>query len=275
VVVRTWNLFNGNTSPPGRRSYLREMVELVTADRPAVVCLQEVPAWALEQVGGWAGMRGIGDRARRPLLPLAGRRVTALHSGLFRSGLAGQGNAVLVPADATVREHKTITLNTNPFCEEEARKLGLDAKLTRWWQRERRICQVVKIELPNRRRLLVANVHATSYGRDPRLADSELRRATNFVDRQSEVEEVVIFAGDFNVTREQSRTIRALLEAPPESRWSEAGPQIDHVLVRGAETSAVRVWPDDERRYGGKLLSDHAPVEVELKVDVATPTQPS
>jgi len=28
------------------------------------------------------------------------------------------------------------------------------------------------------------------------------------------------------------------------------------------------VWPDDERRYDGKLLSDHAPVEVEIDVDI-------
>ena len=264
MLVRSWNLFHGNTLPPGRRAYLREMVELITADRPEIVCLQEVPAWALDSLGSWTGMQGIGDRTRRGR-PL-GRWVTSLHAGFFRSGFGGQGNVILVPADATLREHKSITLNTNPFCEEEGRKLGLDPKLTRWWERERRICQVVKIERQDRRRFLVANVHATSLPRDTRLADAELRRATNFVDRQSEIEEVVIFAGDFNVTQAQSRTIAALLEAPPESRWSEAGPRIDHVLVRGAEASAVRVWSDDERRYDGKLLSDHAPVEVELKI---------
>jgi endonuclease/exonuclease/phosphatase family metal-dependent hydrolase len=264
VLVRSWNLFHGNTSPPGRRAYLREMVELITADGPEIVCLQEVPAWALERVGNWAGMQGIGDRTRRGR-PF-GRSITSLHAGFFRSGFGGQGNVILVPQDATVREHKTITLNTNPFCEEEGRKLGLDPKLTRLWERERRICQVVKFGRPDRRRFLVGNVHATALARDTRLADAELRRATNFVDRQSEVEEVVIFAGDFNVTQAQSRTIAALLDAPPESRWSEAGPNIDHVLVRGAETSVVRVWSDDERRYDGKLLSDHAPVEVELKV---------
>ena len=33
MVVRTWNLFHGNTSPRSRRSYLREMVELITAGR--------------------------------------------------------------------------------------------------------------------------------------------------------------------------------------------------------------------------------------------------
>ena len=265
MLVRSWNLFHGNTSPPGRRAYLREMVELITADRPEIVCLQEVPGWALERVGEWAGMLAIGDRTRRGR-PF-GRSITSLNAGFFRSSFGGQGNVILVPSGVTVREHKTITLNTNPFCEEEGRKLGLDPKRTRWWERERRICQVVKIERSDRQRFLVANVHATALPSDTRLADAELRRATNFVDRQSEIEEVVIFAGDFNITEAQSRTIAALLEAPPESRWSKAGPHIDHVLVRGAETSAVRVWSDDERRYDGKLLSDHAPVEVELKLD--------
>jgi endonuclease/exonuclease/phosphatase family metal-dependent hydrolase len=268
MIVRTWNLFHGNTVPPGRKAYLHEMVDLVTADRPAVVCLQEVPLWALKPVGDWAGMRAIGDRTMKARVPLFGHAITSLHSGLFRSALTGQANVMLLPADATVREHKTITLNTNPFCEEEGRKLGLDAKMMRWWEGERRICQLVKLEMPNRRRLLVANLHATSYARDPRLADAELRRATKFIQRQSEVEEVVIVAGDFNITRQLSQTIAALLAAPPEDRWSDAGPQIDHVLVRGAETSAVRVWPDDERRFDGKLLSDHAPVEVDLKVDL-------
>jgi len=264
VLVRTWNVFHGNTSPPGRKAYLREMIELVTADRPTVVCLQEVPAWALTAVGDWAGMLAIGDRTRGGV-PL-GRRITALHAGRFRSGLHGQGNTILVPSDAKVRERKTITLNTNPFAEEQGRKLGLDEKTVRWWQKERRICQVAKVELPNRRRLLVANVHATSYPRDTRLADAELRRAATFVDRQSEIEEVVVLAGDFNITQAQSQSIAALLEAPPESRWAAAGPKIDHVLVRGAKSSGVRVWPDDERRYNGKLLSDHAPVEVDLDV---------
>lgn len=262
MLVRSWNLFHGNTSPPGRKAYLREMLDLVTADRPAIVCLQEVPAWALGSIGGWVDMNAPGDRTRRGR-PF-GRYVTSLNAGFFRSSFNGQGNAILFPRDWTLRVHKTITLNTNPFVEEEGRKLGLDLKIVRQWERERRICQVVKVERPDRRRLLIANVHATSHPREPRLADSELRRATNFVDRQSEVEEVVIFAGDFNITPAQSQTIASLLEAPPEARWSAAGPKIDHVLVRGAKASAVRAWPDEDRRYDGKLLSDHAPVEVDI-----------
>jgi endonuclease/exonuclease/phosphatase family metal-dependent hydrolase len=266
MIVRTWNLFHGNTSPPGRRAYLREMVELVTADRPGIVCLQEVPAWALDEVGTWAGMRAVGDRTRRPRLPVLGRRITSLHAGLFRSGLHGQGNVILLQPDVTVRERKVITLNTNVFCEEQGRRLGLDEKLTRWWEAERRICHTVKIELPNRTRMLVANLHATSYDRDPRLPDAELRRATSFVTRQSDLKEVLVIAGDFNVTRERSQTIHDLTHVHPEDTWAGTSASVDHVLVRGAAVTSARVWPDDERRLGGKLLSDHAPVEVEIRV---------
>ena len=50
LVIRTWNLFHGNTHPPGRRAYLRQMIELVTRDRPDVVCLQELPVWSLARL---------------------------------------------------------------------------------------------------------------------------------------------------------------------------------------------------------------------------------
>lgn len=270
MLVRTWNLFHGNTMPPRRNAYLREMVELITADRPDVVCLQEIPAWALGRVGGWARMRAVSVRARGaklgplPIPVTLGRALTAIHHGRLRSAFAGQGNAVLVPADATIRAVKTITLNTNVFCEERGGRLGLSPKQMRRWEKERRVCQVVQYELPSRHRVLVANLHATSYPQDPRLADAELRRATSFVERTAETEETVIVAGDFNITREQSETIKELMSAPTESRWTDSGPHIDHVLLRRAVAASVRVWPDAEREHRGRILSDHPPVEVEV-----------
>lgn len=264
MVVRTWNVFHGNTSPPGRRSYLREMVELVTADRPAIVCLQEVPAWALRRVGDWAGMQTVPMRTRRSWP--AARRLTAINAGLFRSAFNGQGNVILLPKDAAVRETKGITLNTNPFVEEEGRKLGLDTKLVRRWEQERRVCHLAKIEFADRRRMLVANLHATG-DEDRRLADAELTRAMRFVNRAFEVGETAVAAGDFNIRVDDSQTIASLVEAPPEERWTHAGSEIDHVLVRDARITASRTWSDHERTYDGKLLSDHAPVEVRLAFD--------
>jgi endonuclease/exonuclease/phosphatase family metal-dependent hydrolase len=100
MLVRTWNLFHGKPSPPGRRAFLREMIELVTRDRPDVVCLQELPVWALRHLESWSGMHATTAVARRPLLPVGARAVTALHHGLFRSAFTGEGDAILTRAAA-------------------------------------------------------------------------------------------------------------------------------------------------------------------------------
>lgn len=100
LVVRTWNLFHGNSSPPVRRAFLRQMVELVSRDRPDVVCLQELPVWALRRLEGWTGMHAVGAVARRPLLPAGARAVTALHHGVLRSAVTGEADAILTALPA-------------------------------------------------------------------------------------------------------------------------------------------------------------------------------
>jgi endonuclease/exonuclease/phosphatase family metal-dependent hydrolase len=270
MLVRTWNLFHGNTVPPGRKAYLREMVDLITADKPDIVCLQEIPAWALGSIGGWSGMQAVTTRTMRaklgpfPIGSPLGRAFTAPHHGKFRSAFSGQGNVILLPKTAQIRKVKGITLNTNVFCEEQGAKLELSPKMMTWWEQERRVCQVVQYEFADRSRFLVANLHATSCPQNFHLPDAELRRALQFVERAAELEESLIVAGDFNITSAQSESIQTLMTAPPESRWTAVGPQIDHVLLRRAVAESVRVWPDAEREFAGRLLSDHAPVEVEF-----------
>jgi len=95
MLVRTWNLFHGNAAPPVRRAFLRQMIELVTRDRPDVVCLQELPVWALRCLEHWSGMHASGAVARRPRLPFGERHVTALHHGLLRSAVTGEADAIL------------------------------------------------------------------------------------------------------------------------------------------------------------------------------------
>ena len=98
MLVRTWNLFHGNTVPPGRRAYLREMIELVTADRPDVVCLQELPVWALPRLEAWSGMhrwRAVARESRVGSARLGGW-LTELNHGLLRSAFTGEAEAILV-----------------------------------------------------------------------------------------------------------------------------------------------------------------------------------
>ena len=71
------------------------MIELATGDGPDVVCLQELPVWALRHLERWSGMHTSGAVARRPLLPFGARAVTALHHGLLRSALTGEADAIL------------------------------------------------------------------------------------------------------------------------------------------------------------------------------------
>ena len=266
MVVRTWNLFHGNTLPPTRRACLRAMIELVTADRPDLVCLQEVPAWALGTIGSWAGMQAVTAVTMPPRIgPVRipaglGRALTSLNHGLLRSAFAGQGNAILLPLGVRIGQTRAVTLNSPELCAREGSRLGLTPAEIRRWRSERRVCQVVRVEL-SRGPAIVANVHTTSSPDDSRLPDVELRRALDLVEEAMEAGELATLAGDFNITPASSETLARL-----GGSWHDFGPGIDHILLRGAEPVSERVWPGEEREYGGRLLSDHAPVEVEFEL---------
>jgi endonuclease/exonuclease/phosphatase family metal-dependent hydrolase len=261
VLIRSWNLFHGNSVPPQREGFLDEMLRLAAADDPDVLCLQEVPAWAV-------GRFTAGDVAARPAigpLPITaelGRRLTEPNHGLLRSAFSGQGNAIQVSPRLRVLAHETLTLNPRRFRATQSRALELGPIARLAWAKERRIVQALRVEEAGGRTLLVANLHCTSFPADERLADAELLRAAWFAVSTAAVEDVVVLAGDFNVSAARSRTLRDLTS--PEWGFSDAGPGIDHILVRGATASPLRRWPDEQRQDGAHLLSDHAPVEVDI-----------
>jgi endonuclease/exonuclease/phosphatase family metal-dependent hydrolase len=219
VLVRTWNLFHGNASPPERRAFLREMVELVTADRPDVVCLQELPVWALSHLERWSGMQAVSAVARRPRLFSAelGRWVTELHHGLFRSALTGEADAILVGPGVALDDARMQVVSDT----------GL-----------RRIAHRVRLDGG----LVVCNAHTTGI-------PEQLERIGDFV---ADANRVVV-AGDLNI---RSAALDGFSGSLPGS--------IDQILVRGVSSSAPVAWPLEERSYGNRVLSDHAPVELTL-----------
>jgi endonuclease/exonuclease/phosphatase family metal-dependent hydrolase len=267
LLLRTWNLFHGNSVPPERRDRLERMVRLVTADEPDVVLLQELPAWALPRLGAWSGMQAVGDVAARPHLgPLPstaelGRLLTGIHHGALRSTFSGQANAILVAPRLRVLARERIVLNAKRFRDAQARVLRLGALARLAWAKERRVAQAVRLRLEDGATLVVANLHATSFV-DPRLADAELIRAGTWVEALAAPDEPVVLAGDLNVRAASSRAL------PELAAWGfrhAGGSVVDHVLVRGLETGPVVRWADGRRTLDGRLLSDHAPLEVTIE----------
>ncbi len=230
MLVRSWNLFHGNTLPPDRRSHLEQMVRLATADRPDVLCLQEVPLWALPRLPHWSGMSVHHVVTRRALLGTwLGGVITRLNNGLFRSGLAGQANAILLTQGLDVLAHH---------------KLRIDER-----RDEPRFCHAVRLD-----GLVIGNLHATGAFSRPEIAAAEILRAEAFTTGIAGALPCVL-AGDFNLRADHM---------PELPGWSAVGPGIDHVVVRGLSASPLVVWPVERRRHDGAVLSDHAPVEVRV-----------
>jgi len=203
------------------------MIELVCADRPEVVCVQEIPVWGVARLERWSSMNVFSVAARRPLVPRRiGTPLTRLNQGFFRSAFVGQANAVLVRSSLE----------------------GEDCGHTRISDpgREARVVQAVRIA----DRFVVANLHA-SHGAE--VARLELERARAFAESFARPNDVVVLAGDFNLPD---------VRLPG---YSEPATGVDHVLVRAASTSEPVVWPRERREREGIVLSDHAPVEVTIE----------
>jgi endonuclease/exonuclease/phosphatase family metal-dependent hydrolase len=251
LLIRSWNLFHGRTAPPGRRAYLEEMIRLASADQPDILCLQEVPVWAITHLEEWNGMAAVADVACRPWLPgRLAKLVTDLHHGLIRGALTGQANSTLVAPQLRVLEHTRLVLNPRPL-------VGALPRLP--FVPERRICQVIRVELTDKQTLLVGNLHTST---DRAAAEAELMRAAAFLEVVAREDEPVILAGDFNVERGASSFLAQLTS--PEWGFSATGDGIDHVLVRGIASEPLQTWPLERRSENGRVLSDHAPVELRI-----------
>jgi endonuclease/exonuclease/phosphatase family metal-dependent hydrolase len=219
--------------------------------------------WALADLPDWSGMTAVTDVARRPL-PLLGelaRTLSELDARRFRSAITGEANAVLLKRSLAVVEHRRLVLNPFRFRRLRARQLRLSLGERLRWASERRVLQALRVRRDDGT-LVVANAHVTG-NRDKRIPDAELLRAAAFVDGFARPDEPILLCGDFNLTLGNSHTLRELMT--PEWGFSGATPTgIDHILVRGAHAGPPLVWPVERRTRNGQVLSDHAPVDVEV-----------
>ncbi|HEY5478114.1 MAG TPA: endonuclease/exonuclease/phosphatase family protein [Gaiellaceae bacterium] len=231
LLVRSWNVYQGMTSPHTRRNYLEQAVRLIASDHPDVVCLQEVPLWGRRRLEGWSDMRLIWNSTRRVWFPPGlGGWITRLDQGFFRSAVSGQANAILLDRRLEPLERRRVVISRG--------------------RRERRICQAVRLH-----GMVIANLHASGVAGQPEIGAAETLRALTFAESLCRPGDVLILAGDFNLRPKQ---------LPDLPGFSPPGPGIDQILVRGAEASALDVWPLAHRTIAAGVLSDHAPVELRV-----------
>ena len=196
LVVRCWNLYGGRTFPVTGELCLERMVRLIAVDGPAVVCLQEVPLWALSELGRWSGREVRAAVTKRAWLGPLARWFQERDPDRIRSRLTGQANAVLVDPAIEIVSVAAHHLNAGEPLE-------------------RRVCQLLELRAGDGR-LLLANLHLS-------VAQDAARRELARVERLVFGEVPCIVAGDLNLPR----TGLPGFGAP--------GPGIDQILVRGVE----------------------------------------
>jgi endonuclease/exonuclease/phosphatase family metal-dependent hydrolase len=175
VLIRSWNVYHGRTSPPGRHVHLREMVELVSRDAPDVLCLQELPLWALSELAEWSGMTAVSAVAKRTPVPRWLGGILQRHDPRrFRSGATGQANAILLAPSLVPLQHRTVRISERG--------------------RERRVCHAVRLD-----GIVIGNVHASNEFRRPEVPRTELRRAHELIKSMAAGGEARVLAGDFNL----------------------------------------------------------------------------
>jgi len=231
LLVRSWNVHHGMTSPRTRRNYLEQAVRLVSSDHPDVVCLQEVPLWGRRQIEGWSDMTMIWHSSRRVWFPpRLGGWITRLNQGFFRSAVSGQANAILLDRSLQTLEQHWSVISRG--------------------RRERRICQAVRLA-----GIVIANLHTSGVAGHPEIGAAETTRALAFLESLAQPGDALIFAGDLNLRSKQ---------LPDLPGFSPPGPGIDHIFVRGAEVGPLGVWPQAHRTIAAGVLSDHAPIELRI-----------
>jgi hypothetical protein len=213
----------------------------VTADGPDVVALQEIPVWGLARLEGWSGMQAFGAVAMRSILGPAARRLTDLDPRRLRSAVTGQANALLVDRSIDAVGRGWFAINPASLRRAVATDLGLPRGVRAYWARNRRVCHSILIGGD----ILVANLHATTHP-DRRLAEAEL----SLVADRLRGDGPAAVCGDFN------------LEHARVDGFSNGSHGIDQIVVRNLRVErGAEPWPEERRRVGGVLLSDHAPIE--------------
>ena len=241
-------------------------MRLASADRPDVLCLQEVPVWALDELDDWSGHDGRRRVAQRPTSgrsprpPRSDAIVTELDHGLLRSAFTGQANAILLGPRAAggvpARDPEPVPLSTRAGPPSRARSRSSGSR-----GQGAPCLQAVRVRAATRRSSSATStrpVHPTSASPTPSSC-AQPCSSTGWHSRTSR-----FFSAGTSTSAHVTRGCSPDLTA---AEWGFSGPTptgIDHVLVRGLDGRRDCAGRVERRLYDGRLLSDHAPVEREV-----------
>jgi endonuclease/exonuclease/phosphatase family metal-dependent hydrolase len=223
------------------RPLLGEFARVLDGLEWDVAVLQEAPPRWFGELRQRTGTNGVRTLTSRNVLPPLQGLLADWNPDLIASWEGGS-NQILVRGPARIVIHRELTIARKP---------------------ERRRMHWVRLELPGRGKLCIANLHATA-GR-PAQAAPEVVAAAEAAVGWSE-DDPLVFGGDLNLRPRADPEPFALLEERFGLREPTAPDAIDHVLARGLEIAEPPRRLAPERRElsepdGRRLrLSDHRPI---------------
>jgi endonuclease/exonuclease/phosphatase family metal-dependent hydrolase len=262
--VLSWNLYHGRDFPPDPalftlRSRLLRRTERnathVQVNRPLlgefarvldglewdVALLQEAPPRWFGELQYRTASAAVRTLTSRNLFPAAQGALADWNPDLMASWEGGS-NQILVRAPGRIAEHRELTLTRRP---------------------ERRRMHWVRLELPGRSTLCVANLHASA-GRPAQAAAEVVAAAVAAVGWSGGAP--LVFGGDLNLRPANEPGAFARLKERFGLAQPTAPDAIDHVLVRRLDIAEPPRRLAPERRElaepeGRRLrLSDHRPI---------------
>jgi endonuclease/exonuclease/phosphatase family metal-dependent hydrolase len=265
VRVLTWNLYHGRDGPPDPTLYTKraewtrrternethvqvnrnlwpEFSKMLAEASWDVALLQECPPrWVVGLARECGAQAHRSLTSRNWLLPLT-QMIARRNPDLIGSAEGGSNTILVRDAAGGIAERQAFTM--------------------RLVRPERRTMAFARLGCG----LCVTSLHAST---SPRRAEPELIRAADKAVEWAQGAPLVL-GGDFNVRPGQS-DVFAVLADRHGLRGATAPDSIDHLLTLGAEViEKPRTWAPGERELSedglALTLSDHAPVEMQLRI---------
>ena len=295
--VLTWNIFHGQDGArlrPGlgtivgkrpvddgtfihlNRKWVDEMADVIVAQAPTFIALQEVSPQAVDRLAERTGMQAVRGLMRPLIGPTRLRGWLADHNPDLWRTHEGTSNVILASREWTIADAWTIRHNPPLFAFRQGRRLRINARERIHWILEpRRLVGARFTRNTDGAAVTVVSLHChNSLVWD--VIGAEMQRVMPRIIRRTPEHEPLIMAGDFNAAGAHHPALMAVMRAGlTESTLDQLF--IDHIFQRGLQeiaapttlTPAVRTLAVEHgSAQRSVLLSDHDLVAATFRLPV-------